>query len=131
MNFPRFGYFGLAALAACGKAEDKTGKDSVLATVKQPPDSLVLTSGTGSEVWLTLAREAKGADGVACVERGLEVRRGASRVKVPLLYTGNVPVLLNDSTIRAILWTQCTPGDPYLVNLRNGRPVRDRPKAAR
>jgi hypothetical protein len=124
------GYIGLAALTACGKAEDQTGKDPVQTTVKQPADSLVLTNGAGAEVWLTLAREAKGADGVVCVERGLEVRRGASRVKVPLLYTGNVPVLLNDSTIRAILWTHCTPGAPYLVNLRSGHPVRDRPKAA-
>ncbi len=130
MKIPRLGYIGLAVLAACGKAEKDTRKDPVSTAVKPPADSLVLTNGTGAEVWFTLMRAAKGGDGVPCVERGLEVRRGASRVKVPLLYTRNVPVLVNDSTIRAILWTHCTPGDPYLVNLRSGLPVRDRPRAA-
>jgi hypothetical protein len=32
--------------------------------------------------------------------------------------------LLNDSTMRAVLWTNCRPGDAYLVDLTNGRPVR-------
>jgi hypothetical protein len=43
---------------------------------------------------------------------------------VPLLYTRDLPTLVDDTTIRARLWTHCRPGDFYLVNLRNGLPVR-------
>ncbi len=89
-----------------------------------PADSLVLTQG-GVEVWFTLAREAIGSDGRRCVERGLEIRNGPGRVKVPLLYTGSPPVMLDDSTLRAVLWTGCQPGNPYRVNLRSGQPVRE------
>ena len=90
-----------------------------------PPDSLVLTNAAGAEVWFTLAREATGADSHQCVERGLEIRDRGRRVKVPLLYTGVAPVLLDDSTIRAVLWTHCQPGDAYLVNLHTGQPIRE------
>jgi hypothetical protein len=91
-----------------------------------PSDSLVLGTRVGIEVWFTLAREATGANGGKCVERGLEIRHRDKRVKVPLLYTGAPPVLLNDSTMRATLWTHCEPGDAYLVDLRSGQPVRER-----
>ena len=94
-------------------------------TMAPPPDSLILTNTAGAEIWFTLSRSATGADGGGCVERGLEIRHGGKRVKVPLLYTGTPPVLLNDSTMRAMLWTHCRPGDAYLVNLRTGQPVRE------
>ncbi len=119
------GYFGLTALFACGGPPDqrRVAGDSV-ADVR-PADSLVLTTSAGAEVWFTLARPASGADGSSCVERALEIRRGGTRVKVPLMYTGSPPVLLNDSTMRAILWTHCQPGNAYVVNLRSGQPVRE------
>jgi hypothetical protein len=60
------------------------------------------------------------------VDRAIEIRRGDTRVKVPLLYTGTPPELVNDSTLRARLSNQCRPGDAYLVDLRSGRPVRER-----
>jgi hypothetical protein len=91
----------------------------------------VLTNSVGVEIWFTLARAAMDPDGRRCVERGLEIRHGAKRVQVPLLYTGAPPVLLNDSTLRALLWTHCQPGDAYRVSLRSGQPVRERPGAAR
>jgi hypothetical protein len=100
-------------------------KESVTAA-----DSLVLTSPGGAQVWFTLSRNAMGAGGQACVERGLEIRDRGKRVKVPLLYTGGLPVLLNDSTIRAVLWNHCQPGDTYLVNLRSGQPTRHQQKRA-
>jgi hypothetical protein len=123
----RWRCIGLAAVLACGESPDRatvgeTGGGSV-----QPNDTLVLTSG-GAEVWLTLARSARHADGSECVERGLEIRRRGTRTKVPLLYTGAPPVLLNDTTMRAVLWTHCQPGDPYLIDLRSGHPVRERRK---
>jgi hypothetical protein len=77
-------------------------------------------------VWFTLAREGTAADGTRCIDRAIELRRGATRVRVPLLYTGSAPELVNDSTLRARLSSRCVPGDPYLVDLRSGRPVRER-----
>jgi hypothetical protein len=94
--------------------------------VADPPDSLALTTASGVEIWYGLARSSRAADGSRCVERGLEIRRDGRRVQVPLLYTGEAPTLLNDSTMRAVLWTNCRPGDAYLVDLANGRPVRQR-----
>jgi hypothetical protein len=119
-------YIALAALLACSGPPGRkpAAADSV---VNLPPtDSLVLTSTAGVEIWFTLARAATGADGRPCVERGLEIRQDGARRPVPLLYTGSPPVLLNDSTMRAMLWTHCSPGDPYRVNLRSGHPVRER-----
>jgi hypothetical protein len=89
-------------------------------------DSLVATGHNGLEVWFTLTRVGRGQDGASCVERGLEIRRGSTRIQVPLLYTGAVPVLLDQSTMRAELWNHCRPVATYLVDLRSGRPVRER-----
>lgn len=115
----------LLALAACsGSAKERPATQEDPAH-ERPADSLVATAPGGAEIWLTLAREATSPDGTRCTERGIEIRRGSARLKVPLLYTGSAPVLLNDSTIRALLWNHCAPGDPYLVNLRSGHPVRE------
>jgi hypothetical protein len=122
----RVRYIGLAALLACGAPTRQKPAAADSATRVPPSDSLVLTNARGVEVWFTLAREATGADGRQCMERGLEIRQGVKRLQVPLLYTGAPPVLLDDSTMRAILWTHCRPGDAYLVNLRSGHPVRER-----
>jgi hypothetical protein len=94
--------------------------------VREPAESLAVSDGEGVEIWFTLARTGRGSDGKPCLERGLEIRQAGSRVPVPLLYTGETPTLLNDTTMRAVLWTHCKPLDPYLVDLRTGRPVRER-----
>jgi hypothetical protein len=124
-------YLGLAALLACGgpTRQKRAAADTV--TYVPATDSLVLTNSAGVEIWFTLTRPATGADGRRCVERGLEIRQGGKRVQVPLLYTGAPPVLLNDSTLRAMLWTHCQPSDAYRVSLRSGQPVRERTGAAR
>ena len=88
----------------------------------KPADSLAV-SAPGLEIWFTLARPAGSASGASCVERGLEIRRAERRIRVPLLYTGESPTILNDSTMRAVLWNDCHPQTPYLVDLRTGRPV--------
>jgi len=113
-----------AFLACSPPARERTSESE--APPRGLTDSLALTSATGTEVWFTIAREATGANHERCVERGLEIRDGAKRVKVPLLYTGAAPILLDDSTMRAVLWTHCQPGDAYKVNLRTGQPVRER-----
>jgi hypothetical protein len=93
-----------------------------------PPtaDSLVATAPRGEEIWFTLARPDS-ADGRQCLDRAIEIRRNGARVPVPLLYTGTSPEILNDTTLRARLSNDCRPGDAYLVDLRTGRPVRERP----
>ena len=96
------------------------------AAVAAPADSLALRTARGVEIWLTLARESRDSSGAACVERGLEIREGARRTPVPLLYTRDLPRAVNDSTLSARLWTHCAPGPEYRVNLRTGQPVRAR-----
>src|SRR5215210_2410108 len=88
----------------------------------KPADSLA-ASAPGLEIWFTLTRPARSAAGASCVERGLEIRRAERRIPVPLLYTGEPPAILNDSTMRAALWINCHRQKHYLVDLRTGRPV--------
>ena len=116
-----------AVLTACGGREDGPRAESAdTAQPSAPADSLVATAPGGVEIWFTLAREGKAADGTTCTDRTLEIRHGDRRVPVPLLYTGTAPEMVNDSTMRARLSDHCAPGDAYLVNLRTGRPVRER-----
>ncbi|MGN6393618.1 MAG: hypothetical protein ACTHM9_15430 [Gemmatimonadales bacterium] len=82
------------------------------------------TAPGGAQIWLTLARHDSGAGG-RCVARAVEIRRGATRIPVPLLYTTTTPQLIGDTAMRARLSQGCRPGDSYLVDLRTGRPVRE------
>jgi hypothetical protein len=118
----------LAQTIACeSRGAEKADQPAAdVAQPRAPGDSLVATAPGGVEIWFTLSREGKAADGTRCIDRTIEIRRGDTRVPVPLLYTGAVPELVNDSTIRARLSNQCAPGDVYLVDLRSGRPVRER-----
>ena len=115
---------GLALLLGCGG--DRPPPKVAAAMDSVPPDSLVATAPGGVQVWFTLARRATSPDGAPCMDRAIEIRRGDTRVQVPLLYTGTAPELVNDSTLRARLSNQCRPGDAYLVDLNTGRPVRER-----
>jgi hypothetical protein len=114
----------LIALVGACRGEERPRPRNVAAT-SSVRDSLVATTKDGSEVWFTLTRVGRAPDGTACVERGLEIRRGDTRIQVPLLYTGATPVLLDQSTMRAELWNHCRPVGTYLVDLRSGRPVRE------
>lgn len=116
-------------LGGVGCAERPSDSAAVAGEHASPPvpaDSLVATAPGGAEVWFTLAR-TDSADGRNCVDRAIEIRHGGTRVPVPLLYTGETPEILNDTTLRARLSNNCRPGDAYLVDLRTGRPVRERP----
>jgi hypothetical protein len=109
----------------CGdRSSDSPALAGERAAPPPPADSLVATAPGGAEVWFTLARPDS-ADGRSCVDRAIEIRRGGTRVPVPLLYTGETPQILNDTTLRARLSNGCRPGDAYLVDLRTGRPVRE------
>lgn len=115
-------------MLACGSPDGRPDTEVPQADPAQatPADSLVATAPGGVEIWFTLAREGAASDGSTCVDRTIEIRRGGARIPVPLLYTGTSPELVNDSTLRARLSDRCLPGDAYLVNLRTGRPVRER-----
>ena len=117
-----------AVLAGCGDgrapADAPVPSDLPAATLV---DSLVLTAPGGAQVWFTDGRAAQDSLGAACSERVLEIRTARDTLAVPLLYTGEAPTLVNDSTLRASLWLDCRPGALYHVNIHTGRPSRVEP----
>jgi hypothetical protein len=114
----------LAGIAACGGDDPERPVPGARAAAQaQPPDSLVLMAGEAS-VWHTLSREATDSSGERCLERTLEIRReGATTVRVPLLYTRDVPRLIDDSTLEARVFLNCAPGDRYRIDMRTGQPT--------
>ncbi len=100
--------------------------DSSTASPPRAPDSLLLLTPAGIQVWFTDARTDADTTGTTCVERVMEIRRDGRRIPVPLLYTGTLPRLVNDSTIEAPIWLHCRPGNVYRVSLTTGHPVRVR-----
>jgi hypothetical protein len=122
------GGLSAAVLAGAGCAErpaDAGAAPGERTSLPAPSDSLVATAPGGTEIWFTLARPDSGG-GRPCVDRAIEIRRNGARIPVPLLYTGTSPEIVNDTTLRARLSNGCRPGDAYLVDLRTGRPVRER-----
>lgn len=117
---------GLALVAASCRPErppvsrETASADSAPA---QPAAQLVLTAPGGAEVWFGDARHSRDSAGTPCIERTLEIRGPAGRRIVPLLYTLDTPTVLDDSTIRARLYTDCRPGPLYRVDLRTARPT--------
>jgi hypothetical protein len=112
------------ALTGCGaKAPDLPARDSIAQTPR-PADTLALTTPGGVEIWFTDSRPARDSAGKPCVERVMQIRRSGQRIAVPLLYTGSIPRVINDSTIEAPIWLNCRPGNVYQVDLKTGRPAR-------
>lgn len=116
----------IVLLPACGgeRAPASTPADSVAAVPAKPAPELALQAPNGVEVWFTDARNAKDSTGAGCIERVMQIRRGEKEIAVPLLYTGEKPRLVNDSTIEAPIWLNCRPGNVYQVSLRTGHPTR-------
>ena len=116
-------------LMACGEGDrddPARGQPPAAPAPAAPADSLVLETPTAS-VWHTLSREATGPGGERCLERTLEIRRdGAAPVRVPLLYTLDVPRVVDDSTLEARVFLNCAPGDRYRIHMRTGQPTRIR-----
>lgn len=115
----------IVLLAAC--AGEKERPVTTSSAPAAPADTMVLMAPGGRAIWLTAGRMTSDSGGTSCRERGIEIRGGLDTVRVPLLYTGDVPTLVNDSTIEARLWRHCVAGDPHRVNLRTGQPVRHTP----
>ena len=124
---------GMLLLAACSSERPSTEAPAGAELAEVPaaqlprsldlPDSLLLTLPSGAEVWWTISRESSDGSGGTCVERGLEVRRDETRVAVPLLYSADVPEVVDDTTIQVPLWTDCAPGRVYRVNVTTGQPT--------
>jgi hypothetical protein len=113
------------SLAACGTSGHKTTAVADTAVSAAPKESLAV-AGPGVEIWFTFSRPGLAADGTPCVDRAIELRREGNRIPVPLLYTHEAPTIVNDTTARAVLYTGCLAGDAYLVDLRSGRPTREK-----
>jgi hypothetical protein len=114
--------------AGCGSGAEQASPPRIAAEAPaRPVDSLALRAPDGTEVWFTDSRSASDSAGVACTERVMELRRAGTRIPVPLLYTGERPALVNDSTFRAHIWLHCRPGNLYEVSLRTGFPTRVMP----
>ncbi len=115
----------LAALAGCGREAPAANQEAPppAAAAPAPPDSLALVTPAGIEVWFIVGREGRDSAGVPCYERGLEIRDAEGRRRVPLLYTLEAPVVVDDTSVRARVYLGCRPGDAYQVSLRTGRPV--------
>lgn len=110
----------LAALGGCGHPEPPLPEaGSVPSSV---PDSLVLTTAEGFEVWLTDLREARDSAGTACQERSVEIRRDTVRLRVPLLYVRTAPTWLGPGQLRAELSRDCRTMAVYRVELSTARP---------
>lgn len=116
----------LVSVACHASPPPRPAADSSAAAPPPAVDSLLFTTPAGVQVWFTDARTAADSAGAACLERVLEIRRDGRRIPVPLLYTGTVPRLVNDSTIEAPIWLHCRPGNVYQVSLTSGHPVRVR-----
>jgi hypothetical protein len=110
-------------LLACSPGESKH-QDSPQVAREAPIDSLVLVLPDSGEIWFTASMLDTAATGETCRTRTLEIRRGASRTPVPLLYTMGTLELVNDTTVRAALVRDCVKHDTYLVNTKTGQPRR-------
>ncbi|HEU5218047.1 MAG TPA: hypothetical protein VFU23_05275 [Gemmatimonadales bacterium] len=116
-------------LAACG-ARGEPAPGSLPEADQGPPqmaDTLVLSLPGGAAVWLAEGRRARDSAGTPCVERSVEIRRDSVKLKVPLLFTGSIPTMLDDTTIRAELFSNCRPSGVYKVGVRDGLPHRMNP----
>ena len=117
--------FGSAILlASCiARGEQEPGRvPEAYAGAAPLPDTLVLSAPGGTTIWLAEGRPAVSSTGENCIERTIEIRKDSSRLKVPLLYTVTLPVLIDDTTMRAELAEHCKATRPYRVNLKTARP---------
>ncbi len=123
----------LPAIWACGRdhrppADHATSTPDSASGRVAAGDSLLMRLPQGGTLVAGFARVERTAAGDSCTEHGLVIRRDGQERKVPLLYTAEMPVPVNDSTIRAVLYRDCAPADTYLVDLRTGYPRRVKPR---
>lgn len=111
-------------LVACRPKLDQGGEPAnVPPAGVGPADSLVLTLPDSTEVWLVKGREGIAADGSTCVERGVQLRKGARRDLVPLLYTRSAPEWV-DGKLLATLSNRCADVATYTIDATTAQPTR-------
>ena len=109
---------------ACRPNVDQGGEpDNVPPAGVGPADSLVLTLPDSTEVWLVQGRQGIAADGSTCVERGVQLRKGARRDLVPLLYTRTAPAWV-DGKLLATLSNRCADVATYTIDATTAQPTR-------
>lgn len=117
----------LGTLAGCADTPDPTGDRARVAPPgvvdSAPADTRVLDLGDGTAVWLTAGRVGRARTGGSCRERGIELRKGDSRVTVPLLYTLDIPVVV-DGKVVASLASDCVSGQNYSIDAVTGQPTK-------
>lgn len=113
----------IAAILACAPPEPPESTAAEGAAPDPAPDSLALRTPNGVELWFVAARIGRDSAGRECLERSLEIRDRNGRRRVPLLYTLEAPVVLDDTSVAAQIYHRCAPGDRYRIVLRTGRPV--------
>ncbi len=113
----------IAILACSGSRKPDADDDWETLEAGQMGDSLALSAPDGTQVWFTHSRPAIDSTGVACIERAMEIRTGGRKTLVPLLYTGSIPRLVNDTTIEATLWLHCQPMSLYRVESDHRAPL--------
>jgi hypothetical protein len=91
---------------------------------RTPEATLALRINDSVSVWYAGSRADTSAAGKPCVERVMEIRNRDQVIPVPLLYTGEVPVLMRGYGMRVHLWRHCAPTDLYRVNLQTGQPLK-------
>ena len=89
-----------------------------------PADSLVATAPGGAEVWFTLARAGQRRRRAAASTERSRSAAAARAIPVPLLYTGDAPEIVNDTTLAGPALERLPPGR----RLPGGSP--DRPSSA-
>jgi hypothetical protein len=114
----------LTALVMVAGCSEKDTAKPVEAVPVAPAAELALNVSDSVAVWFTSARADTAADGTACQERVMEIRAGSRVVPIPLLYTGEVPTIADDSTLQVHIWRHCVPADLYRVNIHSGQPTR-------
>lgn len=114
----------LALAAACREPPPDRSPPPAPEAVATPADSLVLELEGDVKIWFAEGREARDSAGAPCVERSVEIRRRDSTIKVPLLYTGRAPAVVDQRTIRAELSKDCRVMAIYHVDLATGRPTK-------
>jgi hypothetical protein len=72
---------------------------------------------------LAEGRDALGAGG-RCHERSVEIRRGSTITKVPLLFTNRPIVALKTGFVKAELMRDCGVIAEYRIELATGRPTK-------
>jgi hypothetical protein len=128
MSTPRLVPLALISLlCACQKpASPASAPDSAaMARVvdSAPPDTHILDLSDGTEVWFTVGRVGHGPTGAPCLERGIQLRKGPLKMPVPLLYTSEMPVVLNGKLV-ASLSTNCVSGDDYSIDPKTAQPTK-------